>query len=189
MGERRQTIDRIRKTLIRVTDANIDSSPDAVRRIINATRPTEVRVDEISCGPVSLSGLEALHYQLNRLEPSFALANDGLVLLVRLPHVLQCLDVDEEDEELDGNVRAEIRVTHLAAFSVLDDLETCVEALSAWIETNVYFLVYPYVRQIMTTLTGELGLPPVLLDYMHRDERPYSRPSVDPTPELRESAD
>lgn len=167
--------------MIRVTDANTDASPDAVRRIINATRPTEVRVDEINCGPVSLSSPETLRYQLHRMEPSFAVANDGQVLLVRLPHVLQCIDADADADEEEGEEsETDIKVVHLAAFTVLDDIETSVEALSAWIETNVYFLVYPYVRQIMTTLTGELGLPPVLLDYMHRDELPYSRQPDEP---------
>lgn len=160
--------------MISISEEDSQVTRESIGQVINATRPVQVRVDEIHCGPVPSLDFDNLRYRLQRLEPSFAVANDGRALLVRLPHVLQCFTSEDGSVDEDETSATDIQVAHLAAFNVLDDVETTVQTVSAWIETNVYFLIYPYVRQILTTLTGELGLPPVVLDYMHRDEMPYS---------------
>lgn len=60
------------------------------------------------------------------------------------------------------------------AFKVLQQLDVQAATVAAWIETNVYFIAYPNVRQFFTQITASLGLPPVVLGYMKRDEWPFA---------------
>ncbi|AZZ40119.1 hypothetical protein C0Z10_10560 [Acidipropionibacterium jensenii] len=86
------------------------------------------------------------------------------MLLVRVEHTLSCRTQGETEI-------VSITAAHIAAFRVIEDLDTTRGAVSAWIDANVYFQLYPYVRQFFTEMTTMLGLPPVTLDYLHRDLR------------------
>lgn len=92
--------------------------------------------------------------------------------MVRLRHVLHC--TDDEDQLGDTNTGVVIKLAHVAEFQVQKDLQVNSAAIAAFIDTNAYFVIYPYVRQIVTSVTAELGLIPVVLDYMQRENWPYS---------------
>jgi hypothetical protein len=156
--------------LIRISADDVDASPEAVGAIIDATTPVSVRIDEVTAGPVRQSSFDNPQFELIRGIPAFAIVDDGRTLVVRLKHSLQ-VTTDGDGDQSDVTT---ISVFHLAAFDCHKDLETSPDALSAWIETNIYFIVYPYVRQFFTMMTADMGMPPVVLGYMKRTELPYS---------------
>ena len=106
--------------------------------------------------------------RLVRGEPGFAYDPEADVLLVRLEHALSCFAGQDEDNA------TTIRANHIVAFNVVGELNVHAATVSAWIETNVYFIAYPYIRQFFTQMTATLGLPPVVLGYMKRDEWPFA---------------
>lgn len=156
-------------TLLRIHDESVQTSvdPSDVAALVAATEPVEVRLDEVHAGPV-LAVASEMQAKLVRGEPGFAYLDDQELLLVRLDHGLSCVaGSDEENATM-------IRAHHIVAFKVVQELDVQAETVAAWIETNVYFMAYPYVRQFFTQITAALGLPPVVLGYMKRDEWPYA---------------
>lgn len=152
-----------------VDDGSVEVTPESVSEIIGATTPVGVRVDQVNAGPVHQTQFEAPDVELVRGGPAFAAVDDGQRVLVRLEHTLTIGEAASSADE-----RSSITVFHLAIFDCAADLTCTPASVSAWIETNVYFIVYPYVRQFFTMMTAEMGLPPVVLGYMHRTEMPYS---------------
>lgn len=152
--------------MLTITDDSTAVSQAEVSRIIDATGLANVRVDEVDAGPVKATP-DSVNAGIVNKEIAFGPVPDSDTLLVRVEHTLSCRNGD--DAEI-----ASIKVAHIATFRVTDDLDTTRAAVSAWIDTNVYFLIYPYVRQCFTELTMMLGLPPVVLDYLHRDLQPAS---------------
>lgn len=141
-------------------------SPADVAAIVSSTELIEVRLDEVHAGPVAAS-VASMQVSLSRGEPGYAYIQDQELLLVRLEHQLDC------SEESQTGIVAEIGAFHIAAFRVTTELEVEAAAIAAWIETNVYFIAYPYVRQFFTSITSAMGLPPVVLGYMKRTDWPY----------------
>ncbi|GAA1757533.1 hypothetical protein GCM10009712_02970 [Pseudarthrobacter sulfonivorans] len=156
-------------TLLRIHAEPEDAAvnPSEVAALVAATEPVQVRLDEVHAGPVQSAAAD-MTVKLVRGEPGFAYDPEANVLLVRLEHVLSCFAGQGEDNA------TIIRANHIVAFSVIGELDVSAATVSAWIETNVYFIAYPYIRQFFTQLTSALGLPPVVLGYMKRDEWPFA---------------
>ncbi len=133
-----------------------------VARIINATNLTNLRVDEVKAGPVKAAP-DTINAGIVNKKIAFSSPHGSDVLLVRVEHTLSCRDKDETEI-------ASVTFAHIITFHLTTDLKTSRAALSAWIDTNVYYMVYPYVRQFFTEMTSALGLPPVILDYLHRSD-------------------
>lgn len=150
--------------MLTITDGSTAVSQTEVSRIIEATSLANVRVDEVNAGPVKATP-DSIHAGIVNREIAFSPVPDSDALLVRAEHTLSCRNGD--DAEI-----ASITVAHIATFRLTADLDTTRAAVSAWIDTNVYFLIYPYVRQFFTEMTMTLGLPPVVLDYLRRDLQP-----------------
>src|SRR5699024_4936083 len=128
-------------------------APDDIRKIVTATSLTSIRVDEIQAGPVATNANDGeMHVSLNREDPSFAVTNDGQMLLVKLAHRIRCVDREEDLEETEAGTS--IRISHILEFSVDGELEVTSAMISAFVETNAYFIAYPYVRQMFTSLTA-----------------------------------
>ena len=138
-----------------------------VAAIIEATQPIGVRVDEVHAGPVRTIPT-TMTAGIVECQSAYALLPDDDVLLVRIAHTLSW----REDDEV-----ASIRVAHIVSFKVTADMEASRPAMSAWVDTNAYFLAYPYVRQFFTEITAALGLPPVVLDYRRREDWPGAAPA------------
>ena len=109
-----------------------------------------------------------MQFTLNRGAPGFAYLEDNETLLVRLEHSLSCYPEASPHDE------TKILAYHVMAFKVTEDIAVTASALGAWVETNAYFLAFPYVRQFFTQLTASLGLPPVVLGYVKREEWPFA---------------
>ncbi|WJH26708.1 hypothetical protein [Pseudarthrobacter defluvii] len=155
-------------TLLRIRAEEMDAPvvPSDVSQIVQATEPIEVRLDEVHAGPVQAAASE-MQVKLERGQPGFAYIEESDVLMVRLEHKVSCFLESAPDAPTD------LRLHHIVAFKVLQELEVSADAIGAFIETNAYFIAYPYVRQSITQLTAALGLPPVVLGFMKRNEWPY----------------
>lgn len=146
---------------------NARVSPEDVRRLIDATRVQDVRLDEVHAGPVGVLS-EDMSINVEVDEPQFARMDESSAVLIRLTHRITCTTEGAVDRA------THIQVSHVLTLQVVSDLTTNWAAVAAWVETNLYFLVYPYVRQSVSTLTTSLGMPAVVLGYLSRDERPLS---------------
>lgn len=174
-GEKKK-LEKSRLLIKLVESDSPEVSPDDVRKIIEATIPVEVRVDEIAGGPVAAFDEEQFEVELQRGEPAFALTDDGKSLAVRLEHTLVCANnLSSPDTESSKSAQTKITVAHVVNFNCDSSVEVSIPAISAWIETNVYFIAYPYVRQFFTNITSAMGMPAVVLGYMHREERPFAK--------------
>lgn len=142
-------------------------SPEQVASLIAATEPSDIRLDELHAGPAQ-GASQNMDFTIDRGEPSFAHLEDDDVMLVRLEHTLGYFPAGEPDEA------TKITVAHVLAFQITAPVTVSNAVISAWIETNAYFVAYPYVRQIFTQTTATLGLPPLVLGYMKRDNWPFS---------------
>ncbi len=137
-----------------------------VRRIMACTQVVFVRMDEVHAGPLILDGKSPV-YGVRRGPPKFGYVEAEEQLLVRIEHEVK-IAADESLEE-----SSNLTVAHVIAFAVTDEINVTLDALSAWIESNVYFMVYPYVRETLASLTTRMGLPPLTLNYLPRDARPF----------------
>ncbi|MFK0007871.1 hypothetical protein ACIQTZ_12540 [Paenarthrobacter sp. NPDC090520] len=153
-----------------VTDQSV--SPEDVASVVAVTEPIEIRLDEVHAGPV-VSARTEMQVSLGKGEPGYAYLDDEEVLLVRLEHNLSCF------ESSNPTAATEISAHHIAAFKVVGEIDVTPAVLAAWIETNVYFIAYPYVRQFFTQITSSLGLPPVVLGYIKRADWPFADQDVD----------
>lgn len=151
---------------VREHDDDATVSSEEVGKIIESTRVVGVRLDEVHAGPLAFEGDSPVYGVQTKL-PKYAFVEDPGQVLVRIEHLV-LIGADEELESA-----TELRVAHVASFSLDADLDTTAAALSAWIESNVYFLAYPYVRETLASLTQRMGLPPLTLDYLSRDSRPF----------------
>ncbi len=147
-------------------DHDASVSAEDVASIIGATRVAGIRLDEIHAGPLTYEG-SAPVYAVRTNVPKFAYIDDPGQILVRIEHEVS-IGADEDLKEA-----TEMSVAHVVTFALEEDLATTPAALSAWVESNVYFLAYPYVRETLTSLTTRMGLPPLTLDYLSRDARPF----------------
>jgi hypothetical protein len=151
---------------IRAEETDVPVVPSDVAMIIGATEPIEVRLDEVHAGPVQAAAAE-MQVKFERGQPGFAYIEESDILMVRLEHKVSCFTKDEPESA------TTLHLHHIVAFQVLQELEVSAASVGAFIETNAYFIAYPYVRQSITQLTAALGLPPVVLGFMKRDEWPF----------------
>lgn len=70
----------------------------------------------------------------------------------------------------DGDQAATISLLHAARFTYTDGLKLDDASVANWVFGNVYFMVYPYVRQALQDTCLRLGLPAVVLGYLKRGE-------------------
>lgn len=157
-------------TILRADDDQ-SVSADEVAAVIDATRVANVRLDEVHAGPLALGGGDVV-YDVQAERPKFAHVEGAGQILVRIEHGVR-VSTEKSSER-----STEITVAHVISFDLVDDLEARPVALAAWVESNVYFLAYPYVRETLTSLTSRMGIPPLTLDYLSRDERPF-HPAAD----------
>ncbi len=69
-----------------------------------------------------------------------------------------------------GEPAARVMLGHAARFSYQEGLEVDEEILGQWIFGNVYFMVYPYIRESLQDTCLRLGLPAVVLGYLKRGQ-------------------
>lgn len=147
---------------------NLDVRPDDVHRLIDATQVVDVRLDEVHAGPVGAL-TDSMLITVDVDEPQIGRTEDPDRVLVRLTHRVTCSPEEGSD------AATHLQLSHVVALDVVSELTTRWPVVAAWIETNLYFLVYPYVRQTVSTLTTSLGMPSIVLNYLDRDARPLTQ--------------
>lgn len=148
-------------------EAGIPVTADDVSRLIARTELRNIWVDEIKGGPIGLPPAE-LELHIRAMAPSFALAVEDRLLLVRFEHVVSSVTAPEGGDDQSDPDPEMLRLAHVAQFDIQGDEPVRDDVVSAWIDTNVYFMVYPYVREAIHSLTRLLGLPPLVLGYLKR---------------------
>lgn len=151
---------------------DVQVHPDDVQRLIDATRVVDVRLDEVHAGPVG-SLTDAMFITVDVDEPQIGRTEEPDRVLIRLTHRVTC----SPEEGSDGATH--LQLSHVVSLDVVSELATRWPVVAAWIETNLYFLVYPYVRQTVSTLTTSLGMPSVVLNYLDRDARPITQQTAE----------
>lgn len=141
------------------TPNDTPDSSNLVRDLIDATEVREVR-------------LVAVHAVVNSVPPEmtveFGVGNVGFKqenneILIHFEHKAQFSDGD-------GDTTATISLVHVVRFTSIEELDLNEDLVSNWVFGNVYFMVYPYVRQALQDTCLRLDLPPVVLGYLKRGE-------------------
>ena len=140
--------------------------PDDVRAILASTSIVDVRLDEVHAGPLN-GDLSAAVVRFRRDLAEYGFSEDGSGLLVKFPHTAEWVTEKSGD---DVEVLARVSIVHVAQFAITGELLDNPPALSAWIDTNVYFMVYPYVRAAFHSVASLLGYPSFTLGYLKRDD-------------------
>ncbi|MCC6498497.1 MAG: hypothetical protein IT193_19800 [Propionibacteriaceae bacterium] len=141
-------------------------SPDDVKTIIEASQIIDVRLDEIQAGPLSGDLSDAI-VRFRRDLSEYGFSDDRAAMLVKIPHTAEWVQ-----ESPDGAVEvlARVRLVHVAHFALTAELPDRPSAISAWIDTNVYFMAYPYVRAAFHTVASILDYPSFTLGYLKRED-------------------
>ena len=130
----------------------------------------------------------SLHFS-NSL-PHYSRQTDSFLLLFK--HRLDYMGTPEEgsSDEKVGHVE----VAHIIEISLEAGIDPPDELIEEFIGSIAVYMVFPYVREAMTRLPTEFGLPGITLPYLRRDYEPKvgneSRPKVrgGVMEELRESS-
>ncbi|MFJ4730678.1 hypothetical protein ACIP44_30685 [Streptomyces diastaticus] len=70
----------------------------------------------------------------------------------------------------DERILAEVEVVLVIDYSLDEGGELSEEAVSTYVESNTYFTAHPYLREILQNATLKLGLEPVVLGVLSRDQ-------------------
>lgn len=151
---------------IEQSDDHIVQTED-VQSLIAATEVIEVRLDEVHAGPLGVLS-DPLIVNVRVDEPQIGRTDYEDRILVRFTHHVSCFGEATPDHVTD------LSLSHVVALQLKEPIAVRAAVVAAWVETNIYFLAYPYVRQSVTSLTASLGMPAVVLGYLSRDQRPIT---------------
>lgn len=151
-----------------VDDSTGTVTVEQVQAIIDATEVVNVRLDQVAAGPAERD-LKGTQVRILHTENRYALRDDR-VLLVRFTHVAEWFTPGNDDTETSEPL-AKASLVHVAEFSLTEGFPLEASPLAAWIDTNVYFIVYPYVRAAFSSISALLGYPVPTLGYLKRNER------------------
>lgn len=138
--------------------------PEDVQRLLEALTLLDIRLRKCSAelhfdAPVDFDAV-----RLNFGTTLFRVVEDQLECRFDLTATL----VDEEDDLV-----ATVETSHVAAFGVSSPEDLDEDVVPTFMDTNVFFMVYPYIRQSVYELTSSIGMGPVLLGVLGReDHRP-----------------
>lgn len=144
-------------------------SLDEVKAIVHGTEIQGIYLNEIvlpSVGFVPKSASVAVH----RKVPEFS-TNDDDLLMVKFGHEITFRG--SEDEETQEALKLD--VAHLLVLRLTQPVTATPAALLAYADTNAYFMVYPYLRQVVTEITSQVGMEPVVLGYLRRSDTAFQR--------------
>ncbi|MEV7394881.1 hypothetical protein [Streptomyces sp. NPDC091215] len=72
--------------------------------------------------------------------------------------------------DADDQTLAEVEVALILDYALEDGPEPSAEAVSTYVEHNTYFTAHPYLRETLQNATLKLGLEPVILGILSRDQ-------------------
>lgn len=147
-----------------VESENAGVSLEEIAVLVGATEIEGIFLHSVDVTPVHAIPA-SITVTSTRIKPEFGITEDNR-LLVKFDHEVICQDSDD----LEGEPATTIRTTHMLVLGVNAPVKATPAALLAFADTNAYFIVYPYFRQFLTSLTSDLGFPPVVLGYIRRDD-------------------
>ena len=92
--------------------------------------------------------------------PDYRIDDDSISC--RFRHTVELLDDDE-------NAYATVEAHHIANFALEPGSDVSEDAVSAWVDHNVFFMIYPYLREAIQTMTTRLNVDPVVLGVLSRN--------------------
>ncbi|MFJ3616292.1 hypothetical protein [Streptomyces hydrogenans] len=72
--------------------------------------------------------------------------------------------------DADGTTTAEVDATFVIDYTLDEGPELSEEAVTTYVENNTYFTAHPYLREVLQNATLRLGLEPVVLGVLSRDQ-------------------
>lgn len=116
------------------------------------------------------ASVEPLGADVDRIELTFRpadyrVAGEGKSFQARYSIEAEYIDIDDE-------TYARISVTHIVSFSCSETFDYShyhEKALSVWLEMNVFFIAYPYMRSAVHAAAARLEVPPLTLGVLPRD--------------------
>ena len=138
------------------------STPDPHQDVVNLIGATEIR-------EVRLTGINAeVHDVPTEMTVDFKagqveVGQNASEIIAKFEHSATFASPE-------GETVATISLVHAARFSYDDGLVLDDDMVGNWVFGNVYFMVYPYVRQELQDACLRLGLPAVVLGYLKRGE-------------------
>lgn len=137
--------------------------PNTQAGVINLIETTEIRDVRLVTIDANVDNIPAqLNVQFNVGQIQVAQSDEEIH--VSFEHSADFADGDNKP-------CASISLRHIARFSFEDTLNLDTldrNTVGAWAFGNVYFMIYPYVRQALQDTCLRLGLPAVVLGYLTR---------------------
>jgi hypothetical protein len=72
----------------------------------------------------------------------------------------------DDGEESFGNITADV----LVDYELAAECDTDEQTVSCFMDTNAFFMAYPYIREAIHSMSARLGVDAVLLGILRRDE-------------------
>lgn len=138
----------------------MSQAPLTAQDIIEKTHLRDVRLINLNANVEMLTPSDLdVNFEVGEVN----VARDGNDMFVRFEHKATFVDGN-------GEQAAQVELAHVARFSSDVDLELNDDAVGGWVFGNVYFMIYPYVRESLQNVCLRVGLPAVVLGYLKRDE-------------------
>ena len=122
---------------------------------------TDVRTQRLSAEVLADVPLSVAAIKVSVADPEVLL--EGSEFAVRL--MQEVLLLDDRDTTL-----AYVEVAIVVSFTLAGDERPEEQVIALFVEHNVYFIAYPYLREAVQATTSRLGLDPVVLGTLSRDE-------------------
>jgi preprotein translocase subunit SecB len=133
---------------------------EQVQDIVLRTRLLDIRLTHWSGDVQFTVQNEAKQLRIDPGTPEYRISDDSISC--RFRHTIELLDDDQ-------NVCATVESHHIANFALAPGPDISEDAVSTWVDQNVFFMVYPYLREAVQTMTTRLSLDPVVLGTLLRD--------------------
>lgn len=141
---------------------------EQVQAVIDRTNLVSIELTRyVGKSDLYMAGQNVLRLELDAKTPEFLVTETQI--LCRFSHRFVALTED-------GSKVARIRADHLVRFDLADGPDLSPETIAVWAETNVFFMMYPYLREAVQSMSIRIGLDPIILGVLRRDElRPAGR--------------
>jgi len=138
---------------------------EQVQDVVRRTRLLDIRLTHWSGDVQFTVQNEPKQLRIDPGTPEYRISDDSISC--RFRHIVELLNDDQ-------NVCATVESHHVASFALEPGRDISEDAVSMWVDHNVFFMVYPYLREAVQAMTTRLSLEPVVLGTLLRDE---GRPS------------
>lgn len=142
-----------------------DQAVERVQSLIEQTELVSIRLTELNVQTAEfLPEAMAVDFGITNIAaaggPAEVEGGDGGIT-VAVSHAVRCY----KDDETFGT----INFTHQAIFRFTGNSRPEDETVGHWVNANVVFMLYPYVREVVQSTSMRVGLPAIVLGYLNRN--------------------